>query len=127
MGTDFKNNKQNLSKWGIKSKTNNGNEGKFKIVNKIFNTNLTRKYKKLLFFLAWFYLSIIIIISIGTFLTSVILSIHGRRQYNKMPPIYIRFWFFVRLKKLLMMRVPPQLSLLWTELNVRHYFDISYF
>uniref|UniRef100_A0A8R1DUR4 Uncharacterized protein n=1 Tax=Caenorhabditis japonica TaxID=281687 RepID=A0A8R1DUR4_CAEJA len=82
--------------------------------------------------IAWFYLSIIIIISIGTFLTSVVLSVQGRRQYGRNPPQYIRYVFFVILPQILLLNVPPPLQTLWGELdddplNVRrrkksHYF-----
>ncbi|KAI1727934.1 neurotransmitter-gated ion-channel ligand binding domain-containing protein [Ditylenchus destructor] len=71
--------------------------------------------------IAWFYLSIIIIISIGTFLTSVILSIQGRRQYGRLPPLGIRFVFFVKLVDWLCLSVPPQLYMLWEELNDHPY------
>jgi hypothetical protein len=67
--------------------------------------------------IAWFYLSIIIIISIGTFLTSVILSIQGRRQYGRMPPLFIRYLFFTRVTTWVCLAIPPQLSMLWDELN----------
>ncbi|KAL7077331.1 hypothetical protein ACQ4LE_003059 [Meloidogyne hapla] len=67
--------------------------------------------------IAWFYLSIIIIISIGTFLTSVILSIQGRRQYGQLPSLWIRHLFFVRISKLLWLAVPPPLLTLWEEMN----------
>uniref|UniRef100_A0A7E4VY85 Acetylcholine receptor subunit alpha-type deg-3 n=1 Tax=Panagrellus redivivus TaxID=6233 RepID=A0A7E4VY85_PANRE len=67
--------------------------------------------------IAWFYLAIIIIISIGTFLTSVILSIQGRRQYGKMPPLTIRYLFFHKWIMFVWMRAPPQLQLLWDELD----------
>jgi nicotinic acetylcholine receptor len=79
----------------------------------------------------WFYLSIIIIISIGTFLTSVILSIQGekihsilshlilgRRQYGKIPPLLVRYWFFFRATHWLWLSVPPPLSALWDEMDV---------
>lgn len=83
--------------------------------------------------IAWFYLSIIIIISIGTFLTSVILSIQGlhnfqfletikflgRRQYGKLPPLYIRYWFFVHCTHWLCVSIPPPLIVLWDEMDVR--------
>ncbi|KAI6197450.1 hypothetical protein M3Y94_01226000 [Aphelenchoides besseyi] len=67
--------------------------------------------------IAWFYLSIIIIISIGTFLTSVILSIQGRRQYGQLPPLYIRYWLFVHCTHWFFVSIPPPLSMLWEEMN----------
>uniref|UniRef100_A0A914LZD8 Uncharacterized protein n=1 Tax=Meloidogyne incognita TaxID=6306 RepID=A0A914LZD8_MELIC len=67
--------------------------------------------------IAWFYLSIIVIISIGTFLTSVILSIQGRRQYGQLPSLWIRHLFFVKLAKFLLLAVPPPLLTLWEEMN----------
>lgn len=71
--------------------------------------------------IAWFYLSIIVIISIGTFLTSVILSIQGRRQYGQLPALHLRYWFFMRITKWLCLEIPPQLSAIWEEMNVRLY------
>ncbi|CAB3398167.1 unnamed protein product [Caenorhabditis bovis] len=67
--------------------------------------------------IAWFYLSIIIIVSIGTFLTSVVLSVQGRRQYEKNPPFIIRYIFFVILPHILLLSVPPALQTLWGELD----------
>jgi len=67
--------------------------------------------------IAWFYLMIIIVISIGTFLTSVVLSIQGRRQYGRMPPLCVRYWFFTRINKWIWLEVPPQLDMLWEELD----------
>ncbi|ULT89162.1 hypothetical protein L3Y34_007967 [Caenorhabditis briggsae] len=67
--------------------------------------------------IAWFYLSIIIIISIGTFLTSVVLSVQGRRQYGRNPPQFIRYIFFVILPQVLLLNVPPPLQTLWGELD----------
>ncbi|CAA98507.1 Acetylcholine receptor subunit alpha-type deg-3 [Caenorhabditis elegans] len=67
--------------------------------------------------IAWFYLSIIIIISIGTFLTSVVLSVQGRRQYGRNPPQFIRYIFFVLLPQVLLLNVPPPLQTLWGELD----------
>uniref|UniRef100_A0A914I3G9 Uncharacterized protein n=1 Tax=Globodera rostochiensis TaxID=31243 RepID=A0A914I3G9_GLORO len=67
--------------------------------------------------IAWFYLSIIIIISIGTFLTSVILSVQSRRQYGQLPALHLRCLFFVKLAKWLCLSVPPPLLALWEELN----------
>lgn len=67
--------------------------------------------------IAWFYLSIIIIISIGTFLTSVVLSVQGRRQYGRNPPQCIRYVFFVILPQILLLAVPPPLQTLWGELD----------
>ncbi|CAI5451819.1 unnamed protein product [Caenorhabditis angaria] len=67
--------------------------------------------------IAWFYLSIIIIVSIGTFLTSVVLSVQGRRQYGKNPPQFIRYLFFVILPHVLFLNVPPPLQTLWGELD----------
>ncbi|KAF8362176.1 deg-3, partial [Pristionchus pacificus] len=67
--------------------------------------------------IGWFYLSIIIIISIGTFLTSVILSIQGRRQYGRCPPRLIRQLFFVWLTRLLWLDVPLPLKKLWEEMD----------
>ncbi|VDL84342.1 unnamed protein product [Nippostrongylus brasiliensis] len=68
--------------------------------------------------IAWFYLSIIIIISIGTFLTSVVLSVQSRRQYGRNPPIYIRYYFFVVIPSFIYLSVPPALEKLWAELDV---------
>ncbi|GMT15309.1 hypothetical protein PFISCL1PPCAC_6606 [Pristionchus fissidentatus] len=67
--------------------------------------------------IGWFYLSIIIIISIGTFLTSVILSIQGRRQYGRCPPRVIRQIFFVWMTKMLWLDVPLPLKKLWEEMD----------
>ncbi|CAI2353796.1 unnamed protein product [Caenorhabditis sp. 36 PRJEB53466] len=67
--------------------------------------------------IAWFYLSIIIIISIGTFLTSVVLSVQGRRQYGRNPPQIVRYAFFVLLPQILLLNVPPPLQTLWGELD----------
>ncbi|VDL83004.1 unnamed protein product [Nippostrongylus brasiliensis] len=67
--------------------------------------------------IAWFYLSIIIIISIGTFLTSVVLSVQSRRQYGRNPPIYIRYYFFVVIPSFIYLSVPPALEKLWAELD----------
>ncbi|CAD6193388.1 unnamed protein product [Caenorhabditis auriculariae] len=67
--------------------------------------------------IAWFYLSIIIIVSIGTFLTSVVLSVQGRRQYGKNPPKLIRYMFFVVLPHVLFINIPPPLQTLWGELE----------
>ncbi|KAI6232864.1 hypothetical protein M3Y99_00972900 [Aphelenchoides fujianensis] len=67
--------------------------------------------------IAWFYLSIIIIISIGTFLTSIILSIQGRRQYGQLPPLIVRYWLFVHATHWFCVSVPPPLSILWDEMN----------
>ncbi|KAE9551089.1 hypothetical protein FO519_005704 [Halicephalobus sp. NKZ332] len=67
--------------------------------------------------IAWFYLMIIIVISIGTFLTSVVLSIQGRRQYGRMPPLCVRLWFFTRINKWVWLEIPPQLEMLWEELD----------
>uniref|UniRef100_A0A914C7A1 Uncharacterized protein n=1 Tax=Acrobeloides nanus TaxID=290746 RepID=A0A914C7A1_9BILA len=67
--------------------------------------------------IAWFYLAIIILISVGTFLTSVILSIQGRRQYGKLPPLKIRYWFFTKIIHLVGLSVPPNLLQLWEELD----------
>uniref|UniRef100_A0A915DLG0 Uncharacterized protein n=1 Tax=Ditylenchus dipsaci TaxID=166011 RepID=A0A915DLG0_9BILA len=66
--------------------------------------------------IAWFYLSIIIIISIGTFLL-VYLSIQGRRQYGKVPPLIIRYIFFVKIVNFLCLLVPPQLFMIWEEMD----------
>ncbi|CAJ0608001.1 unnamed protein product [Cylicocyclus nassatus] len=67
--------------------------------------------------IAWFYLSIIIIVSIGTFLTSVVLSVQSRRQYGRNPPLYVRYYFFVIIPSFLYVSVPPALEKLWSELN----------
>ncbi|RCN40039.1 Neurotransmitter-gated ion-channel ligand binding domain protein [Ancylostoma caninum] len=67
--------------------------------------------------LAWFYLSIIIIVSIGTFLTSVVLSVQSRRQYGRNPPPYIRYYFFVVIPSFIYVSVPPALEKLWSELD----------
>ncbi|CAD5217560.1 unnamed protein product [Bursaphelenchus xylophilus] len=75
--------------------------------------------------IAWFYLSIIIIISIGTFLTSVILSIQGRRQYGKVPPIYVRYWFFCKFTAWFCVGVPPPLAVLWEELHDHPYYTYN--
>lgn len=56
-------------------------------------------------------------ISIGTFLTSVVLSIQGRRQYGRMPPLCVRYWFFTKINKWVWLEVPPQLEMLWEELD----------
>ncbi len=75
--------------------------------------------------IAWFYLSIIIIISIGTFLTSLILLIHGRRTHGKLPPLWIRYWFLVRIPHCLYVGYPPSLIKIWQEndndpVTIRH-------
>ncbi|EPB79130.1 Neurotransmitter-gated ion-channel ligand binding domain protein [Ancylostoma ceylanicum] len=67
--------------------------------------------------IAWFYLSIIIIVSIGTFLTSVVLSVQSRRQYGRNPPPYIRYYFFVVIPSFIYVSVPPALEKLWSELD----------
>ncbi|TMS34074.1 hypothetical protein L596_001728 [Steinernema carpocapsae] len=67
--------------------------------------------------IAWFYLSIIIIVSIGTFLTSIVLSIQGRRQYGRLPPLIIRYLFFIQFVKWVCLSVPPQLLKIWEELD----------
>ncbi|CAJ0963683.1 unnamed protein product, partial [Mesorhabditis belari] len=67
--------------------------------------------------IAWFYLSIIIIVSIGTFLTSIVLSIQGRRQFGKNPPIFVRYCFFTFLRALFWLDVPPTLKKLWEDLD----------
>ncbi|XGW12148.1 hypothetical protein V3C99_013100 [Haemonchus contortus] len=67
--------------------------------------------------IAWFYLSIIIIVSIGTFLTSVVLSVQSRRQYGRNPPLYIRYYFFVVIPSFIYVSVPPALENLWSELD----------
>ncbi|KAK6041769.1 hypothetical protein COOONC_20726, partial [Cooperia oncophora] len=69
------------------------------------------------YFSAWFYLSIIIIVSIGTFLTSVVLSVQSRRQYGRNPPLYIRYYFFVVIPSFIYVSVPPALETLWSELD----------
>ncbi|VDM37707.1 unnamed protein product [Toxocara canis] len=68
--------------------------------------------------IAWFYLSIIIIISIGTFLTSIILGIQGRRQFGKMPSQTVRIVFFVYVAHWMCLSVPTQLLQFWEEFNV---------
>uniref|UniRef100_A0A0N4ZBB3 Neur_chan_LBD domain-containing protein n=1 Tax=Parastrongyloides trichosuri TaxID=131310 RepID=A0A0N4ZBB3_PARTI len=65
--------------------------------------------------IAWFYLSIIIIISIGTFLTSIVLTIHSQRQYGKLPPDWARYFFFVIVHKFTLLTVPPQLKQIWYD------------
>ncbi|CAD5213040.1 unnamed protein product [Bursaphelenchus okinawaensis] len=75
--------------------------------------------------IAWFYLSIIIIISIGTFLTSVILSIQGRRQYGKLPPVYIRYWFFSKFTVWFCVGIPPPLAVLWEELHDHPFYTFN--
>ncbi|KHN80804.1 Acetylcholine receptor subunit alpha-type deg-3 [Toxocara canis] len=67
--------------------------------------------------IAWFYLSIIIIISIGTFLTSIILGIQGRRQFGKMPSQTVRIVFFVYVAHWMCLSVPTQLLQFWEEFN----------
>ncbi|KAK6041770.1 hypothetical protein COOONC_20724 [Cooperia oncophora] len=81
--------------------------------------------------LAWFYLSIIIIVSIGTFLTSVVLSVskamglsdqfsnHAVERFNtgRNPPLYIRYYFFVVIPSFIYVSVPPALETLWSELD----------
>uniref|UniRef100_A0A1I7XWL0 Acetylcholine receptor subunit alpha-type deg-3 n=1 Tax=Steinernema glaseri TaxID=37863 RepID=A0A1I7XWL0_9BILA len=71
--------------------------------------------------IAWFYLSIIIIVSIGTFLTSIVLSIQGRRQYGRIPPLVVRYLFFVQFIKWVCLSVPPQLLKIWEELDDHPY------
>ncbi|CEF60417.1 Neurotransmitter-gated ion-channel transmembrane domain and Neurotransmitter-gated ion-channel family and Neurotransmitter-gated ion-channel ligand-binding domain and Nicotinic acetylcholine-gated receptor, transmembrane domain-containing protein [Strongyloides ratti] len=65
--------------------------------------------------IAWFYLSIIFIISIGTFLTSIVLAIHSQRQYGKLPSDWARYFFFVIVYKFTLLTVPPQLKQIWIE------------
>ncbi|GMR46791.1 hypothetical protein PMAYCL1PPCAC_16986, partial [Pristionchus mayeri] len=65
--------------------------------------------------IGWFYLTIIIIISIGTFLTSVILSMQSRPLYGRCPHRLIRQIFFVWMIKLLWMDVPRPLQKLWDQ------------
>ncbi|KAJ1366180.1 Acetylcholine receptor subunit alpha-type deg-3 [Parelaphostrongylus tenuis] len=67
--------------------------------------------------IAWFYLVIIIVVSIGTFLTSVVLSVQCRRQYGQIPPLYIRYYFFVVIPSFVYLSVPEALATLWTELD----------
>uniref|UniRef100_A0AC35U7J7 Neur_chan_LBD domain-containing protein n=1 Tax=Rhabditophanes sp. KR3021 TaxID=114890 RepID=A0AC35U7J7_9BILA len=67
--------------------------------------------------IAWFYLLIIIIISIGTFLTSVILSIHGRRQFGKLPSKWIRYLFFTKLIKFTFLSISSQLVQIWIDFD----------
>lgn len=67
--------------------------------------------------IAWFYLSIIIIVSIGTFLTSIVLSVQGRRKFGKMPTEIVRVVFFVYIAHWMCLSVPSQLLQLWDELN----------
>ncbi|PAV84158.1 hypothetical protein WR25_17163 [Diploscapter pachys] len=67
--------------------------------------------------IAWFYLSIIVIVSIGTFLTSVVLSVQSRRQYGKNPPRYVRYLFFIWMTRIMFLHVPPTLRILWGELD----------
>uniref|UniRef100_A0A158P9H4 Acetylcholine receptor subunit alpha-type acr-16 n=1 Tax=Angiostrongylus cantonensis TaxID=6313 RepID=A0A158P9H4_ANGCA len=67
--------------------------------------------------IAWFYLAIIIIVSIGTFLTSVVLSVQCRRQYGRIPPLYIRYYFFAVIPSLIYLSVPQALENLWSELD----------
>uniref|UniRef100_A0A0N5C913 Acetylcholine receptor subunit alpha-type deg-3 n=1 Tax=Strongyloides papillosus TaxID=174720 RepID=A0A0N5C913_STREA len=65
--------------------------------------------------IAWFYLSIIIIISIGTFLTSIVLSIHSQRQYGKLPSDWVRYFFFVIVYKFTLLTIPSQLKQMWID------------
>jgi hypothetical protein len=50
-------------------------------------------------------------------LTSVILSIQGRRQYGQLPSLWIRHLFFVKMAKWLWLSIPPPLLALWEEMN----------
>uniref|UniRef100_A0A915BC90 Uncharacterized protein n=1 Tax=Parascaris univalens TaxID=6257 RepID=A0A915BC90_PARUN len=67
--------------------------------------------------IAWFYLSIIIIVSIGTFFTIIVLSVQGRRKFGKMPTEIVRVVFFVYIAHWMCLSVPSQLLQLWDELN----------
>jgi hypothetical protein len=66
-------------------------------------------------FSGWFYLSIIIVISVGTFLTSIILTIQGQKVHFKPVPRVLRRLFFIRVAGWLWVQPPAPLVQLWIE------------
>uniref|UniRef100_A0A914RHW8 Uncharacterized protein n=1 Tax=Parascaris equorum TaxID=6256 RepID=A0A914RHW8_PAREQ len=77
--------------------------------------------------IAWFYLSIIIIVSIGTFFTIIVLSVQGRRKFGKMPTEIVRVVFFVYIAHWMCLSVPSQLLQLWDELNFSVLYQLTVF
>uniref|UniRef100_A0A0M3KAL8 Acetylcholine receptor subunit alpha-type deg-3 (inferred by orthology to a C. elegans protein) n=2 Tax=Anisakis simplex TaxID=6269 RepID=A0A0M3KAL8_ANISI len=70
--------------------------------------------------IAWFYLSVIIIISIGTMLTTVIINVQARRRFGVLPADIVRIVCFVYLAYWMFLAIPTQLVQLWDELNVSY-------
>lgn len=68
--------------------------------------------------LAWFYLSIIIVTSVGTFCTSAILYVHGHHKYGKLPPNTMRKLFFIHISNYLCLSPPYELVKLWNDVEV---------
>ncbi|VDD85699.1 unnamed protein product [Enterobius vermicularis] len=75
--------------------------------------------------IAWFYLSIIMIISVGTFLTTIILSIHAKRTSCKLPPPACRSLMFGYVACWVYVHPPPALASLWNELDVSFFGNLE--
>uniref|UniRef100_A0A0N5AD95 Neur_chan_LBD domain-containing protein n=1 Tax=Syphacia muris TaxID=451379 RepID=A0A0N5AD95_9BILA len=67
--------------------------------------------------IVWFYLAIMIIISIATLITTVILKIHKRRVTNKLPAQIYRRFMFGCIAPCVNLSAPPLLTALWNELD----------
>lgn len=63
------------------------------------------------------------IISVGTFLTTIILSIHAKRTSCKLPPPACRSLMFGYVACWVYVHPPPALASLWNELDVSVFFQ----
>uniref|UniRef100_A0A914CGS4 Uncharacterized protein n=1 Tax=Acrobeloides nanus TaxID=290746 RepID=A0A914CGS4_9BILA len=68
--------------------------------------------------ISWYFLVIMIIIAIGTFLTNIMIHIQNRHRYGQFPSPKIRYLFFSCIARLLFDSIPSELHLLWRELKV---------
>ncbi|CAI2349593.1 unnamed protein product [Caenorhabditis sp. 36 PRJEB53466] len=68
--------------------------------------------------MSWYYIGIIMVIVVGTFLATIVLAIHGQKHYNKPISDRIRGLIYNPLVEFFILSPPTSLLDLWTEFGV---------
>ncbi|CAI4228454.1 unnamed protein product [Auanema sp. JU1783] len=66
-----------------------------------------------------FYLTIILLIFVGTIFTAFILNVHLQKMYSKPVPPAVSYFFFAKIARWLRMTAPTMLLELWDETGVK--------
>ncbi|CAI5445283.1 unnamed protein product [Caenorhabditis angaria] len=68
--------------------------------------------------MSWYYIGIIFVIVVGTFLATIVLAIHGQKHYNEPIPDLIRKLIYNPFVEFFILSPPTSLLDLWTEFGV---------